>query len=103
MNIRQQQESKALSASKGTTTADRGENNRRPSNRFESNCFNCGREGHHTQECRSAKKKIETSGDAANDKKGEVRGNYYVYGNEEHFAHKHCGLCRSLGALDSQL
>ena len=41
--LRQRQNSKALSASKGSTTADRREKNRRPRNRFEGNCFNCGR------------------------------------------------------------
>ena len=94
--LRQQQDSKALSASKGTTTADRGEK-RRPRNRFEhNNCFNCGRKDHRAEDCRSAKKKIETSGDGAAGKKGGDRGKCYVCGSEEHFAHKHCGLCRSL-------
>ena len=41
---RQQQSTTALSASKGTATADRGEKNRRPRNRFEGTYFNCGRE-----------------------------------------------------------
>ena len=54
--LRQQQDSKVLSASKGTTTANRGENIRRPRNRFESNYFNCGRTGHRAGGCRSAKK-----------------------------------------------
>ena len=80
--LRQNQDSKALSASKGITTADRGEKNRKLRNRFEGNCFNCRRKGRHAEDCRSAKKKI---------------GNKcYVCGSEEHFAHKHCGLCRSL-------
>ena len=54
--LRQQQESKTLPASKGTTTADRREKNKRPRNRFEGNCFNCGRKGHRAEECRSARK-----------------------------------------------
>ena len=43
------------------------------------------------------KKKIEKTGDAAaNQKGGGGRGKCYICGSEEHFAHKHCGLCRSL-------
>ena len=56
--FRQQHDSKALSLSGSTTTADRGEKKRRPRNRFESNCFNCRRKGHRAEDCRSAKKKI---------------------------------------------
>ena len=97
----QQQDTKALSISKGTTTSDRGEKNRRLRNRFDSNCFNCGRKGHHAEDCRSAKK-IEKSGDAAADKKSGDRGKFYVGESEEHFAHKHCDLCtQKPGALDS--
>ena len=94
--IRQQQNPKALSVSKGTTTVDRGEKKRKPSSQFEGNCFNCERKGHRAEECRSVKKKIEKSGDAAADKKSGGRGKFYTFGSEEHFAHKHCGLCRSL-------
>ena len=94
--IRQQQNSKALSASKGTTTADRREKKRKPSNQFEGNCFNCERKGHRAEDCRSVKKKIEKSGDAAADKRGGGRGKCYTCRSEEHFSHKHCGLCRSL-------
>ena len=57
--LRQQQDSKALSASKGTTTVDCGEKNRKPRNQFEGNCFNCGTKGHRAEDCRSAKKKID--------------------------------------------
>ena len=96
--LRQQQDSKALSASKGTTTADCGDKNRRPRIRFEGNCFNCGRKGHRAEDYRSAKK-IEKSGDTPADKKGGGRGKCYVCGSEERFAHKHCGLCRSLEHL----
>ena len=94
--LRQQQDSKALSASKGITTVNCGEKNRRPRNRFESNCFNCGRKGHHAEECRGAKKKIEKLGDVAADKKGGGSGKYYFCENEKHFTHKHCGLYRRL-------
>ena len=52
--LRQQQDSKALSASKGKTRADRGNKNRRPRNRFESNCFNYERKGRRAEKCRSA-------------------------------------------------
>ena len=93
--LRQQYDSKAISASGSTTTADRGEEKRRPHNRFEGNCFSCGRKGHRAEDCRNAKK-IEKSGDAPADKKSGGRGKCYVCGSEEHFARKHCGLCRSL-------
>ena len=92
--LRQRQ--KALPVSKGTMSADRGEKKRKPRNRFEGNCFNYGRKGHRAEDYRSARKKIEKSGDAAADKKGESRGKCYVCGSEEHFAHKNCGLYRSL-------
>ena len=39
---------------------------------------------------------MEISGDAPADKKGGGRGKCYVCGGQKHFAHKHCGLCRSL-------
>ena len=40
--LRQQQDSKALSVSKGTATANRGKGkNRRPLHKFEGDCFNC--------------------------------------------------------------
>ena len=43
--LRQQQDSKALSASKGTVTATRGKGkNRRPHLKFEGNCFNWRKE-----------------------------------------------------------
>ena len=83
-------------ASKGTTTADCGEKNRRPCKRFEGNCFNCGRKSHRAEDCRSAEKKIEQSGDAAADKKGGGWGKCHVCEYEEHFARKPYGLHRSL-------
>ena len=93
--LRQQQDSKALSASKGTTTADRKQKKRRFRNRFEGNRFNHGRKDHHAEDCRSAKKNTEKLRDAAADK-GGARGKCYVCGSNEHFAHKQCDLCRSL-------
>ena len=55
--LRQQQDSKALSASKGTVTANRGKGkNRKLSHKFNGNCFNCGKKGHRAGDCRSAKK-----------------------------------------------
>ena len=54
--LRQQQDSKVLSASKGTATADRGEKTRKPHNRLEGSFFNCGRKYHRGEDCRSAKK-----------------------------------------------
>ena len=94
--LRQQQDSKVLSASKGSTTVDREETNRRSSNRFEGNYFNCGRKGHRAEDCRSAEKKIEKSRAAPADKKDGGRGKWYVCVSEEHFAHHYRGLGRSL-------
>ena len=55
--LRQQQDLKALSASKGTVTANRGKGkNRRPRHKFDGNCFNCGKKGHRAGDCRSVKK-----------------------------------------------
>ena len=55
--FRQQQDSKALSASKGIVTANRGKGkNRRLPHKFDGNCFNCGKKGHRAVDCRSAKK-----------------------------------------------
>ena len=54
--LRQQRDSKALSASKGTTSADRGKKTRRLRNRFEGNHFNCGKKGHRAEKRRSARK-----------------------------------------------
>ena len=94
--FRQQQDSKALSASKGTATANRGKGkNRRPHRKFGGNCSSCGKKGHHAGDCRSAKKS-EKSGAADDKKKGGGSGRCYIYGSEEHLAHRHCGLCKSL-------
>ena len=55
--LRQQQDSKALSASKGTVTANRGKGkHRRPRHKFDENCFNCRKQGRRAGDCRSAKK-----------------------------------------------
>ena len=55
--LRQQQDSKALSASKGTVTANREKGkNRRPHHKFDGSCFNCGKKGHRAGDCRSAKR-----------------------------------------------
>ena len=78
--LNQQQDSKTLSALKGTTKAGRGEKKRGPCNRFEGTCFNCGRKSHRAEDCRSVKKKISKSGDTAADKKGGSRGKRYVFG-----------------------
>ena len=60
--LRQQQDSKALSASKGTVTANRGKGkNRKLHHKFDGNCFNCGKKGHRAGDCRSAKKKSEST------------------------------------------
>ena len=94
--LRQQHGLKALSASKDITTVDRGKGkNWRSGNKFEGNGFYWGKKGHRAGECRNARKS-ESSGDAAADKKGGGKGKCYVCGSEEHLAHKHCGLCKSL-------
>ena len=77
--LRQQHDPKCLTASGSTTTADCGEKKRRPRNRFEGNCFNCGKNGHRAEDCRSAKKSIEKSENALADKKGGGRGKYHVF------------------------
>ena len=94
--LSQQQDSKALSASKGTVTANRGKGkNRKLHQKFDGNCFNCGKKGHHPRDCRSAKKKTEQSGAADDRKEGGGSGRCYICGSEEHLAHRHCGLCKS--------
>ena len=95
--LRQQQDSKALSASNGIITANRGKGrNRRLHRKFDGNCFNCGKKGHPAGDCRSAKKKGENSGAADDRKEGGGSGRCYIYGSEEHLAHRHCGPCKSL-------
>ena len=81
---------------KGAVTANRGKGkNRRPHHKFDGNCFSCGKKGHRAGDCRSAKKS-ENSGAADGKKKGGGRGRCCICGSEEHLAHKHCGLCKSL-------
>ncbi|CAN0431320.1 unnamed protein product, partial [Ascophyllum nodosum] len=77
--LRQQQDSKALSASKATVTANRGKGkNRKLHQKFDGNCFNCGKKGHHPRDCRSAKKKTEKSGAADDRKEGGGSGRCYI-------------------------
>ena len=88
--LRQQQDSKTLSVSKGAVTANRGKGkNRRPHHKFEGNCFNCGKKGHRAGDCRSAKMS-EKSGASDDIKKGGGSGGCYICGSEEHLAHRHC-------------
>ena len=69
--LKQQQDSKALSASRGTVTANRENGkNRRLCNKFEGKCFNCEKKGHRAVDCRSTKKKSEKSGAAVERKEG---------------------------------
>ena len=94
--VRQQEDSKALLASKSTVTANREkEKNRRLHHKFDGNCFNCGKKGHRAGDCRSVKKKSENSR-AADEKEGGGSGRCYICGSEEYLAHRHCGLCKSL-------
>ena len=95
--FRQQQDSKALSASKGIVTANREKGkNRRLHHKFDGNCFNCGKKGHRAGDCRSAKKESGKSGAADDKKEGGGSGRCYICGSEEHLAHRQCGLCKSL-------
>ena len=95
--LRQQQDSNAMSASKGAVTANCGKGkNRRLHHKFDGNCFNCGKKGHRAGDCRGAKKKSEKYGAADDRKEGGGSGRCYICGSEEHLAHRHCGLCKSL-------
>ena len=70
-------------------------NNRRPHHKLDGNCCNCGKKGHRAGDCRSAKKS-EKIGAIDDKKKGGGSGRCYICGSEEHLAHRHCGLCKSL-------
>ena len=95
--LRQQQDSKALSASKGAVTENCGKGkDRRLHHKLDGNCFNCGKKGHRAGDCRGAKKKSEKYGAADDRKEGGGSGRCYICGSEEHLAHRHCGLCKSL-------
>ena len=95
--VRQQQDSKALSASKGAVTANREKGkNRRLHHKLDGNCFNYGKKGHLAGDCRSAKKKGEKFEPADDRKEGGGSGRRYICGSEEHLAHRHYGLCKSL-------
>ena len=86
-----------MSASKGTVTANREKGkNGRLHHKFDGKCFNCGKKGHRAGDCRSAKKKSEKSGATDDKKEGGGSGRCYVCGSEEHLAHRHCGLYKSL-------
>ena len=85
-----------MSASKGTVTANRGKGNRKLHHKFDGTCFNCGKKDPRAGDCRSAKKKSEKSGAADDRKEGGGSGRCYICGSEEHPAHRHCGLCKSL-------
>ena len=77
--LRQQHDSKALSAWKGTVTANRGKGkNRRLHHKFDGNCFNCGKKGRCAGDCRSAKKKSEKSGAADDRKEGGGSGRCHI-------------------------
>ena len=95
--LRRQRDSKALSASKGTVTAKCGKGkNGKLHHKFDGNCFSCGKKGHRAGDCRSAKKKSEKSGAADDKEEGSGSGKCYICGSDEHLAHRHCGLCKSL-------
>ena len=86
-----------MSASKGTVTANRGKGkSRKPHHKFDGKCVICGKKGHRAVDCRSAKKKSEKSGGADDRKEGGGSSRCYMCGSEEHLAHRHCGLCKSL-------
>ena len=82
--LRQQQDSKVLSASKGTVMANRGKGkNRRP------------HQGHRAGDCRSSIKS-EKPGAANDKKKGGGSGRCYICGSEEHLTHRPYGLSKNL-------
>ena len=85
-----------MSASKGTVAADREKGKKRRLYKFDGNCFNCEEKSHRAGDCRSTKKKSETSGAADDKMEGGGNGRCYICGSEEHLAHSHCGLCKSL-------
>ena len=70
--FRQQHDSKALSASGSTTTVDR-EREEETTQPIQGQLLQL-RKDHRAEDCRSAKKKIEKSGDAPADKNGGGRG-----------------------------
>ena len=75
--LRRQQDSKAMSVSKGSVTADRDKGkNRRPRPKFEGNCYRCGKEGHRAVDCKSTKKNI--SGATHKKKKMDSNGRCYI-------------------------
>ena len=81
----------------GTVTANREKGkNRGLHHKFDGKCFNCGKKGHRAVDCRSAKKKSEKSGATDDRKEGGGSGRCYICGSEEHLAHRHCGVCKSL-------
>ena len=47
-------------------------------------------------ETAGAQKKSEKSGAVDDKKKDGGSGRCYICGSEEHIAHRHCGLCKSL-------
>ena len=58
--LRQQQDSKALPASKGIVTANRWRGkDRRPHRKFDGNCFNWGEKGHRARDCKKRVKNTE--------------------------------------------
>ena len=94
--LRQQQDSKTLSTSKGTVTANRGKGkNRGPHHKLDGNWFDYGNKRLRSGDCRSAKTS-QKYGAADDKKKGGGSGRCYIYGSEEHLAHKHFGMCKSL-------
>ena len=65
--LRRQQDSKAMSGSKGSITADRGSGKNRGTHpKFEGNCYQCGKKDNRPVDYRSAKN---DKSRAANDKK----------------------------------
>ena len=96
-----QQTSQAIAEVKGSVDIERNhsgglQREQEIPSRLECNCFTCGKKGPRAEGCLSAIKEFEKLGDAAADKMSGSRGKGYVCGSEEHFAHKHFGLCRSL-------
>ena len=86
-----------MSVSKGAVTANRGKGkNGKLFHKFDGNCFNCGKKGHRAGDCRNPKNKSEKYGAADDKKEGGGSGRCFICGSEEHLAHRHCRLCKSL-------
>ncbi|CAN0258420.1 unnamed protein product, partial [Ascophyllum nodosum] len=88
--LKQQQDSKALSASRGTITANRENGkNRRLCNKFEGKCFNCGKKGHRAVDFPEVRAAAAMVGTARSDEKEEWESDS---GATFHMSHTRAGM-----------